>query len=142
MNSLTGKLVALQTAGGIVLADVEAYGQRFSALMIESGELPPWLDVGQMVQLFFKETEVSLAKNLSGQISLRNRMQCKVERIVRGQLLSTVYLRFQRTLIASAITTRALDALQLGLGDEVVALVKSNEVTLSQVDSEKGGRSC
>ncbi|MFT3738725.1 MAG: TOBE domain-containing protein [Breznakibacter sp.] len=132
MNKLVGKLAALQVAGGIVLADIDACGQRFSALMIESGELPHWMVVGASVALLFKETEVSLAKKLSGQLSIRNRMDCNVERIVRGQLLTTVYLRYQGAVIASAITTRAADALQITLGEDVTALVKSSEMTLGE----------
>jgi len=39
-------------------------------------------------------------------------------------------MNFQNQIITSAITTRAVDALRLTIGEEVEALVKSNEISL------------
>jgi molybdate transport system regulatory protein len=86
--------------------------------------------VGKAVDLVFKETEVSLAKNLQGQISFRNRMKCQVLKVDRGELLSMITLQFKGFTIVSAITTRSVNSLQLEPGDEVDALVKANEVSL------------
>ncbi|MDP2890188.1 MAG: TOBE domain-containing protein, partial [Bacteroidota bacterium] len=91
---------------------------------------PEWLQEGNSIDLVFKETEVSLAKNLSGIISMRNRMKCMVQHIDRGELLSKISLQFQKYTITSAITTRSVDSLDLKIGDEVEALVKANEVSL------------
>lgn len=131
MNKLTGIITQIQQSGAILLVDVAVDGHGFSALLIESATHPHWLQTGNTINLVFKETEVTLAKNLSGIISMRNRMKCKVEHIERGGLLSKITLKFQnRHTITSAITTRAVEALQLTVGDEVEALVKSNEISL------------
>lgn len=130
MNKLAGKISKIQQSGAIVLVDIDVDGQSFSAMLIESSGLPDWLQKGNLVNLIFKETEVSLAKNLSGQISMRNRMKCTVAKVERGELLSKVILRFQDYGIVSAITTRSVDSLKLEIGDEVEALVKANEVSL------------
>jgi len=130
MNKLSGIITQILHSGAIVLVDVEVAGQIFSALLIESVTQPEWLFSGNQVDLVFKETEVSLAKNLSGTISSRNRMKCTVLGIDRGTLLSTVSLKFGENSISSAITTRSIEALRLCIGDEVEALVKSNEVSL------------
>jgi len=86
--------------------------------------------VGKLVDLVFKETEVSLAKNLEGLISTRNHMNCKVLKVDKGELLSVIALQFSAFTISSAITTRAVNSLQLNIGDEVDALVKANEISL------------
>ena len=130
MNKLPGKISKVQQSGAILLVDVDVDGHGFSALLIESATHPEWLWAGNTIDLVFKETEVTLAKNLSGIISMRNRMKCTVQRIERGELLSKISLKFQEYLVTSAITTRAVDSLQLALGDEVEALVKANEVSL------------
>lgn len=130
MNQLTGSITQIQQSGSIMLVDIAVDGHGFSALLIESSTHPEWLQTGNTVDLVFKETEVSLAKDLTGIISLRNRMNCKVISIERGGLLSRIALKFQNYTIASAITTRAVDALQLMIGEEVEALVKSNEISL------------
>jgi molybdate transport system regulatory protein len=130
MNKLTGIISKIQQSGAILLIDVDVDGHGFSAMLIESVTQPNWLEAGKTIELVFKETEVSLAKNLSGMISMRNRMKCTVLKIERGELLSKVDLKFKEHTIASAITTRSVDALDLKIGEEVEALVKSNEVSL------------
>jgi len=130
MNKLPATITAIQQSGTILLVDAEAEGQAFSALLIESVNRPEWLEMGKAVDLVFKETEVTIAKELRGIISMRNRMKCKVLKISKGDLLSMITMKFKNFTIVSAITTRSVNNLQLEIGDEVDALVKSNEVSL------------
>ena len=130
MNKLTGIISKIQQSGAILLVDVNVDGHGFSAMLIESATQPGWLQTGNTIDLVFKETEVSLAKNLSGMISMRNRMKCTILHIECGELLSKVSLQFQEYTITSAITTRSVNLLDLKIGDEVEALVKANEVSL------------
>ncbi|HNX54405.1 MAG TPA: TOBE domain-containing protein [Prolixibacteraceae bacterium] len=130
MNRLPATIRSIQHSEAILLIDVSVENELFSALLIESGTQPTWLREGETVDVVFKETEVSLAKNLSGQISTRNRMKCSVLAIDRGELLSKVKLLYQNHVIYSAITTRSVDSLKLKEGDLVEALLKSNEVSL------------
>ncbi|MBW8330437.1 MAG: TOBE domain-containing protein [Prolixibacteraceae bacterium] len=130
MNKLSGIISKIQHSGAILLVDVDVDGQNFSAMLIESATRPEWLETGHNIELVFKETEVSLAKNLSGIISMRNRMKCTVKHVERGELLSKISLRFLKYTITSAITTRSVDSLDLKVGDETEALVKANEVSL------------
>ncbi len=130
MNKLSGTICRIQQSGAILLVDVDVDGHGFSAMLIESAIQPEWLTTDSAINLVFKETEVSLAKNLSGTISMRNRMKCTVQHIVRGELLSKISLKFYEYTLTSAITTRSVDSLQLTIGDEVEALVKANEVSL------------
>jgi len=130
MNKLPGTISKIQQSGVILLVDVEVDGHLFSAMLIESASQPEWLQTGNNIQLVFKETEVSLAKNLSGLISTRNRMKCTVQHIERGELLSKIDMKFLKFVLTSAITTRSVDSLNLKIGDEIEALVKANEVSL------------
>lgn len=130
MNILTGTITQIQQSGAILLVDIDVNGQNFSALLIESAIRPDWLQKSNEIDLVFKETEVSLAKKMSGLISLRNRMQCKVIQVERGELLSKITMQFQQQIISSAITTRAVDSLQIVVGDSVEEMVKSNEISV------------
>lgn len=133
MNCLKGQIVALTHSGAIFLADVEVDGQHFSAMMIDGGTPNPWIEVGKQVELVFKETEVSLAKDLSGKISLRNRIPCVVKQFNRGEVLTRIELIYRSHAIVSAITTRSFDWLEIGIGDSVEALIKANEISLKMV---------
>lgn len=132
MNKLTGVITQIQNAGAIMLVDIDVDGHAFSSLLIESTVNPIWIHMGNTIDLVFKETEVTLAKNLSGRISMRNHMFCRVMHIERGNLLSNITLQFQNYAIMSSITTRATDSLNLKVGEEIEALVKANEVALMQ----------
>ncbi len=130
MNKLAGIITQLQVSGAVMLVDVRIDEQDFSALLIDSVANQQWIKVGETVNLIFKETEVSLARYLSGSLSTRNRLQCTVTGINRGELLSLVSLQFGQHSIASSVTTRAVDSLQLLVGDNVEALIKATEVSL------------
>jgi len=130
MNKLSAIITGIQQSGVILLIDAKVKEHCFSALLIDAVETHNWIFVGAAVNLVFKETEVSLAKNLSGLISTRNRMKCKVRIIERGELISKVTLDFNGFTIVSAITSRSVEMLSLSIDDEIEALVKSNEVSL------------
>jgi molybdate transport system regulatory protein len=130
MNTLSGHIAAIETYGSVGIVDVEAAGHQFTATLLGSAEqLAEW-KVGQPVRLLFKETEVALAKNLSGQISMRNRMPGTVIALEMGQVLTRVVLNMNGVHISSVITSRSARGLQIALGDELEGLVKSNEMSL------------
>jgi molybdate transport system regulatory protein len=132
MNTLIGTIQNIHQSGAVTLVDVVSHQQMFAALLINPGEKPSWLEVGKKVTIIFKETEVSLAKNLSGMISLRNRLAGTITQIEKGDLLSKITLDFNGSSITSVITTRSAEALHLAPGDNIEALIKANEITLAQ----------
>jgi len=134
MNKLSGTITNIQQSGAIILADVKVYGRQISAMLIHSNEQDEWLNVGSHVMVVFKETEVSIAKGLLGKISLRNRFQCLIEDIRKGELLSEISLKYGLYNITSVITTRAVESLELKVGEQVEALVKANEVSLMKIN--------
>lgn len=132
MNRLKGQIVAIDCNEHMSLVDVAVGGDVYTATLLETPESADYLKVGNRVTLLFKETEVSLAKNLSGLISLRNRFPATVRSIQRGDILSAVMLNYADKTLISVITTRGMDRLQLVVGDAVEALVKANEIALME----------
>lgn len=128
MNRFSGSIAELDIAGSVLLLVVAVGAQRYTAIMVGSqDEFQGWRR-GMPVTLLFKETEVSLAKELSGMISMRNRMPGCIAAIERGRLLTRVRFDVDGTAIESVITTRSCDAMRLTVGDAVEGLVKSNEM--------------
>lgn len=130
MNRLPGLVKAIQRAGHMALADVEVAGNVMSALLIESDSQAAYLKSGAQVLVLFQETEVSLAKELSGIISLRNRLMTRVKQVDRGEVLTRAVLDYRGHELVAIITSRSAERLRLAVGDEVEALIKANEVTL------------
>lgn len=136
MNRLRGRISHVESNGFVSLVDVVVGQDSFAAILLENPASAPYLAVGCEVNVLFKETEVSLAKNLTGLISLRNRMAATVRSVRRGAVLSEVELDYQHTVVKSIVTTRSIERMAIAPGDAVEALVKANEVTLMEVEHE------
>jgi molybdopterin-binding protein len=130
MNKLNAIIRDIHSSGGVTLVDLGVENSMLSAMLIDTPQKPIWLEKDKQVNIVFKENDVSLAKNLSGIISTRNMLNCRVKQIQEGDLISLVTLDFVSNIIQAAITTRALHHLELKLGDDVIALIKANELTL------------
>ena len=67
-------------------------------------------------------------------INVRNQFRGKVKEIIEGPVVSEVDVETPSGLIVtSVITTRSVDDLQLQVGSDVVALVKSTEVSIAKL---------
>lgn len=132
MNKLKATIVNIESSEHISLVDLQTNGDIFSCVIIETAETADYLKTGNEVFILFKETEVSIGKNLSGEISLRNRIHATVKQINKGVVLSSLLLDYKGIEIGSVITTRSANNLQLKAGDAVVGLVKANEVSIME----------
>ena len=134
MNRLRGRIVRIESNDHVSLVDVDVSGDIFTATLLETPEDSPYLRVGNVVDVLFKETEVSLAKGLTGLISLRNRVGTTVKLVRSGVILGEVVLDYRGQPMSSIITTGSIKRLDIKVGDEVEALVKANEVTLMEAE--------
>jgi molybdopterin-binding protein len=66
-------------------------------------------------------------------INVRNQFRGKVREIIRGPVVSEIDVDTAHGIVTSVITTRSVDELQLQPGSEVIALVKSTEVSIAKV---------
>jgi molybdopterin-binding protein len=66
-------------------------------------------------------------------INVRNQFRGKVREIIRGDVVSEIDVETPWGIVTSVITTRSVDTLDLKVGADVVALVKSTEVSLAKL---------
>ena len=138
MNRLPGIVCEVDAFGSIALVGVQVGAQRCTATLVGVvGDLGDW-PAGLPVTLLFKETEVALGKNLSGLISMRNRLPAIVTAIERGRLLTSVTLDADGHVLGAIITSGSAERLGLGVGDQVEALIKANEMNLLRSGGEGG----
>jgi len=130
VNKLIGKIVLIESTQHMSMVDIDVQGDVFSSIVLETPASASYLKQGNSVQMLFKETEVSIGKNLTGLISLRNRFKGTIRRIERSEILSKIHLNYKSQEIVSIISTRSVQKLGLIDGDEVEWLVKTNEVSL------------
>jgi molybdopterin-binding protein len=66
-------------------------------------------------------------------INTRNQFRGRVKEIIEGPVVSEVDVETPHGIVTSVITTRSVKDLQLKVGTEVVALVKSTEVSIAKL---------
>ena len=130
MNKLTGKIVGIQSSDNISLIDIDVRGNIFSSIILEGKKGQSHYTIGDEVGVLFKETEVGIAKNLTGMISFRNRFKSRITKIEKGKILTKVTLDHPNGTIGSIISTSSAERLGLKEMDDVEWLIKSNEVML------------
>lgn len=130
MNTLRGTVIDIQSSQMVSLVRVDVDGDRFTAVILEGEKGPRSYPKGEQVQLVFKETEVGIAKGLTGLISLRNRFPAKIRNIQKGEVLTKIRLDYKGKAVEAIISTPAADEMNLKENDQVEWLVKANEVSL------------
>ena len=103
------------------------------ALTMMSLELDSALQIGSEVILSIKATTVSLAREKSVMLSISNQLPVRIKSIDKGELLCSVKLSFEGTLIESIITKNS--ALRMGLKpeDDIAALVKASDLAIAEI---------
>jgi molybdopterin-binding protein len=66
-------------------------------------------------------------------INVRNQFRGRIKEIVLGPVVSEVDVETALGTVTSVITTRSISELNLQVGTEVLALVKSTEVSIAKV---------
>ncbi|MFZ2393262.1 MAG: molybdopterin-binding protein [Rhodoferax sp.] len=66
-------------------------------------------------------------------INVRNQFRGKVKEIIPGDVVSEIDVETPWGIVTSVITTRSVKDLDLKIGSEVVALVKSTEVSIAKL---------
>jgi molybdate transport system regulatory protein len=88
------------------------------------------LSEGDSITVLIKGTDVMLAKSFSGMISARNRVSGIVKQIIRGDVVSKVFVESQEEMLHAIITNTSLEEMDIKEGNEITAIVKSTELIL------------
>ena len=66
-------------------------------------------------------------------INVRNQFRGRVKEIIIGPVVSEVEVETALGIVTSVITTRSINEIGLQVGTEVLALVKSTEVSIAKI---------
>ena len=132
MNILRGKIKSVEVNGSLSLVRTEVAGILLTAIVVDTPQTAPYLKAGQFINIIFKESEVIIGKGTVHPVSLRNKFIGKVTAIKSDHLLSKITVDTAVGKIISIITTNAVKKLPLHVNDEVTAMIKTNEMMLSE----------
>ena len=108
-------------------------------LKMMSLDLPDTVQIGKKVLLACKPTSVALAKPtidnkaFSEMLSYANQITVKISSMDIGILLSSITLQFGDFSLESIITSASVQKMNLNENDELLALIKANELSIQEV---------
>ena len=132
MNRLKGKIELINSHDELLLIELNVQETKMKAIIIGKPNDYSYLEIGNEIAILFKETEVTISIDKDLNISTPNKLTCIVDSIKKGQLLSQVNLNFYGVTLSSIITTSSVENLNLKHSDIVTALIKTNEIILSE----------
>ena len=103
------------------------------SLKMMSLDLSKDIEVGKKVSLNIKPTFVAIGKNFSGELSYSNKINSTIDSIEYGELLCSIKLSSAESIFESIITAESASRMNLKVGDEVIALIKASELSISEI---------
>lgn len=113
--------------------NIVTFSVNYHVLKMMSLDLDKKIQKGTKVVLTCKPTSVAIAKNFKGELSYSNQLKVTIKSITNGELLSILELAFDEFTIESIITTESQKRMKLSQGDEVIALIKSSDLSIEKI---------
>lgn len=132
MNILTGQISSIETKDSLSLVKILVGATTLTTIIIDTPVSAPFLKVGTTVKALFKETEVVVGLDEQHAISIQNRLPGTIKDITYGDLLTKVSIQTETNSITAIITTQAVKELALTDGLSIQAMIKTNEIMLSE----------
>ena len=130
MSQLVATIKKITSVDNLNIVEFDFNGLTLKMMSLD---LNADVQVGKKVKLSVKPTNISIAKNLIGEISLSNQIVATIENLENGQLLSSVSLKVHNTLLESIITVDSSKRMNLQIGEVVTILIKASNLSIGEV---------
>ena len=127
---IKAKIVQISSKDGVSFFELECLNLGLNLYMLALNEASKFA-LNDEVSLNFKSSDVVLSKVKLQASSLENELKCEVVGITRGEILSIVSLRCEQLCFEAIISNHALKGLNLALGEQLFAYVKSTSIHVS-----------
>jgi molybdopterin-binding protein len=130
MSQLVATIKKINSIDNLNIVEFDFHGLTLKMMSLD---LNTDVQIGKKVKLSVKPTNISIAKNLIGKISLSNQIVATIENLENGQLLSSVSLKVHNTLLESIITVDSSKRMNLQIGEVVTILIKASNLSIEEV---------
>ena len=127
---IKAKIVQISSKDGVNFFELECLNLGTNLYMLALNEASKFA-LNDEVSLNFKSSDVVLSKVKLQASSLENELKCEVADITRGEILSIVSLKCEQICFEAIISDHALKGLNLVVGEQVFAYVKSTSIHVS-----------
>ena len=130
MSKFIATIKKIQSIDNLNIVEFEFDGLTLKMMSLD---LNDDVKIGKKVKLSVKPSNISIAKNLSGEISLSNKIVATIQNLENGQLLTSVILKINDTLLESIITVDSSKRMNLQIGEVVTILIKASNLSIEEV---------
>lgn len=130
MSQLVATIKKINSVDNLNIVEFDFHGLTLKMMSLD---LNADVQVGKKVKLSIKPTNISLAKNLIGEISLSNQIVATIQSLENGQLLTSVILKVHDTILESIITVNSSKRMNLQIGEVVTILIKASNLSIGEV---------
>ena len=130
MSQLIATIKKINSIDNLNIVEFDFHGLTLKMMSLD---LNANVQVGKKVKLSIKPTNISLAKNLIGEISLSNQIVATIQSLKNGQLLTSVILKVHDTILESIITVNSSKRMNLQIGEVVTILIKASNLSIGEV---------
>ena len=127
---IKAKIVQISSKDGVSFFELECLNLGANLYMLALNEASKFA-LNDEVSLNFKSSDVILSRLRLEASSLENELKCEVVGIARGEILSIVSLKCEQLCFEAIISDHALKGLNLAVGEQVFAYVKSTSIHVS-----------
>lgn len=130
MNKLSGTIDSITVGAPYASFEISLEKGDFISAIAPFFAGGPHIKQGDAVDVFFDEFDVILAKSFSGETTVKRQFMGVVQRVEKGEAVTRVVLDYKGTLVGALVRTSSWKSLGLGVGDDVLWLVKATDVTV------------
>lgn len=130
MNQITAFVEEIESVENLNIITLRTHQYLLKMLTLD---LDQKIEKRSQVLLSCKPINVAIAKNLSGALSDSNQLPVTIISLESGSLLSVLELSCCDFSIESILTTASQKRMHLQVGDSVVALIKSSDLSIKRV---------
>ena len=127
---IRAKIIQISSKDGVSFFGLECLNLGTNLYMLALNEASKFA-LNDEVSLNFKSSDVILSKLRLEASSFENELKCEVVGITRGEILSIVGLKCGQLCFEAIISDHALKGLNLALGEQLFAYVKSTSIHIS-----------
>lgn len=130
MNKISATVVSIQNVQNLTQV---TFATATGELKMMGLELPQNIEQNTAVMLTCKATNITIAKASDSMLSFSNQLPVTIQAIEMGELLCSLELAYEEALLESIITADSAKRMQLKVGDTVTALIKSSDLSITEV---------
>ena len=127
---IKAKIIQISSKDGVSFFELECLNLGTNLYMLALNEASKFA-LNDEVSLNFKSSDVVLSRLRLEASSFENELKCEVVGITRGKILSIVSLKCEQLCFEAIISDHALKGLNLVIGEQVFAYVKSTSIHVS-----------